>query len=66
MKTGAWSAGLLSLLAGVGPAQADRGAIPFRPKVTIFELTQRALMAWNGEEGILLYGWMTCSITGRT
>ena len=56
----------MSLLAGVGPAQADRGAIPFRPKVTIFELTQRALMAWNGEEGILLYGWMTCSVTGRT
>lgn len=54
MKTGAWSAGLLLLLAGTGPAQADRGAIPFRPEVTIFEPTQRALLAWNGEEEILL------------
>ena len=42
------------LLAGAGLAQADRGAIPFRPEVTIFEPTQRALIAWNGEEEILL------------
>ena len=42
------------LLAGTGPVQADRGAIPFRPEVTIFEPTQRALLAWNGEEEILL------------
>lgn len=54
MKTGAWGAGLLLLLGGVWTAQADRGAIPFRPEVTIFERTQRALIAWNGEEEILL------------
>jgi len=42
------------LLAGVVSAQADRGAIPFQPGVTIFEPTQRALIAWNGEEEILV------------
>jgi hypothetical protein len=42
------------LLAAAGPAQADRGAIPFQPEVTIFEPTQRALIAWNGEEEILI------------
>ena len=44
----------LLILAGAGLAQADRGAIPFRPEVTIFEPTQRALIAWNGEEEILI------------
>ena len=33
---------------------ADRGSIPFRPDVKIFEPTQRAMIAWNGEEEILL------------
>ncbi len=33
---------------------ADRGSIPFRPNITIFEPTQRAMIAWNGEEEILL------------
>lgn len=42
------------ILAGVVPVQADRGAIPFQPGVTIFEPTQRALIAWNGEEEILI------------
>ncbi len=42
------------LLGAAGPAQADRGAIPFQPEVTIFEPTQRALIAWNGEEEILI------------
>ena len=48
--------GLTSLLlvAGVVSVQADRGAIPFQPGVTIFEPTQRALIAWNGEEEILI------------
>jgi hypothetical protein len=45
---------LLLVLAGAGPVQADRGAIPFQPDVTIFEPTQRALIAWNGEEEILI------------
>ncbi len=33
---------------------ADRGSIPFEPYVKIFEPTQRAMIAWNGEEEILL------------
>ncbi len=33
---------------------ADRGLIPFNPNVTIFEPNQRAIIAWNGEEEILL------------
>ena len=33
---------------------ADRGSIPFRPNVRIFEPTQRAMIAWNGTEEILL------------
>lgn len=33
---------------------ADRGMIPFHPQVEIFEPTQRAMIAWNGEEEILL------------
>jgi hypothetical protein len=42
------------LMAAVVSVRADRGAIPFRPEVTIFEPTQRALIAWNGEEEILI------------
>ena len=33
---------------------ADRGSIPFRPDIRIFEPKQRAMIAWNGEEEILL------------
>ncbi|MBN1695398.1 DUF2330 domain-containing protein [candidate division WOR-3 bacterium] len=33
---------------------ADRGSIPFEPYIKIFEPTQRAMIAWNGEEEILL------------
>ena len=33
---------------------ADRGSIPFHPTVKIFETKQRALIAWNGTEEILL------------
>ncbi|MEO0127112.1 MAG: DUF2330 domain-containing protein [candidate division WOR-3 bacterium] len=33
---------------------ADRGLIPFNPDITIFEPNQRAIIAWNGEEEILL------------
>ncbi len=33
---------------------ADRGSIPFDPDVEIFEPTQRAIIAWNGDEEILL------------
>ena len=33
---------------------ADRGSIPFRSDIKIFEPTQRAMIAWNGTEEILL------------
>jgi hypothetical protein len=33
---------------------ADRGSIPFEPYVEIFEPNQRAMIAWNGKEEILL------------
>ncbi|MBU0516233.1 MAG: DUF2330 domain-containing protein [Proteobacteria bacterium] len=35
-------------------ASADRGSIPFRPHVKIFEPNQRAIIAWNGYEQILI------------
>ncbi|MBN1346195.1 MAG: DUF2330 domain-containing protein [Phycisphaerae bacterium] len=35
-------------------AQADRGSIPFKPHVQVFEPTQRAMLAWSGQEEILL------------
>jgi hypothetical protein len=39
----------------VAPAVwADRGSIPFKAGVEIYEPSQRALLAWNGEEEILL------------
>jgi hypothetical protein len=41
-------------LLAAAPVRADRGAIPFQPAVTIFEPTQRALIAWNGQEEILI------------
>ena len=41
-------------MAAAGLVQADRGAIPFQPEVRIFEPTQRALIAWNGEWEILI------------
>lgn len=33
---------------------ADRGSIPFKPNIKIFEPVQRAMIAWNGQEEILL------------
>ncbi|MBN1607417.1 MAG: hypothetical protein JW940_12335, partial [Polyangiaceae bacterium] len=35
-------------------AEADRGSIPFKPHVQVFEPTQRAMLAWSGQEEILL------------
>ncbi len=48
--------GILILLVTLGaPAiNADRGSISFKPNVQIFEPTQRAMIAWNGKEEILL------------
>lgn len=36
------------------PLRADRGSIPFDPRVRIFEPKQRAMIAWSGDEEILL------------
>ena len=36
------------------PLYADKGSIPFNANVQIFEPNQRALIAWNGLEEILL------------
>ena len=43
---------VLSVCAGVG--HADRGMITFKPNVQVFEPTQRAMIAWNGEEELLV------------
>ncbi len=45
---------ILLLIIYVHQVYADRGSIPFKPGVKIFEPTQRAMIAWNGEEEILL------------
>jgi len=37
-----------------GSSSGDCGSIPFRPHVKIFEPNQRALIAWNGREEILV------------
>jgi len=50
-----WSAvGGAALVCCCAAAWADRGSIPFRPDVKIFEPNQRAMIAWNGTEEILL------------
>ena len=38
----------------VRTAVADCGSIPFKPSIRIFEPTQRALIAFNGREQILI------------
>ena len=44
---------LLHLLSSLF-VHADRASIPFKPYVKVFEPNQRAMIAWNGEEEILL------------
>jgi hypothetical protein len=48
--------GLLILLFATSPLfiHADRASIPFKPHVKVFEPNQRAVIAWNGQEEILL------------
>lgn len=45
---------VLLIMFSVWAANADRGLIPFNPNVKIFEPKQRAMIAWNGKEEILL------------
>ena len=44
---------LVSLVVACPYAWPDGGSIPFNARVKVFEPTQRALIAWNGEEEIL-------------
>ena len=53
MKISICIAGLM-ILAIASSGVADRGSIPFKPGVEVFEPNQRAMLAWNGEEEILL------------
>ncbi|MCD6162881.1 MAG: hypothetical protein J7K40_10770 [candidate division Zixibacteria bacterium] len=39
---------------GTQTTYADRGSIPFDSRIEIFEPNQRAMIAWNGSEEILL------------
>ena len=43
-----------SFLLLLSPVSANRGMIPVNPNVQIFEPNQRAMIAWNGVEEILL------------
>jgi hypothetical protein len=52
MKSGVVFLLLFIVLASV--AIADRGSIPYQPGVKIFEPNQKALIAWDGEEEILI------------
>ena len=45
---------LFSILSIVSLGFSNRGMIPFNPDVKIFEPHQRAMIAWNGNEEILL------------
>lgn len=45
---------LIAAALSLSTASADRGSIPFKQGVEIFEPNQRAMVAWNGEEEILL------------
>lgn len=39
---------------GFSPVQADRGIIPVSPEVSVYEPGQKAIIAWNGQEEILI------------
>jgi len=44
---------IVLILMVVAPLIADRGGIPYRPEVQVFEPGQKAVIAFNGEEEIL-------------
>jgi hypothetical protein len=49
------SAGLgIAILVAAGTANADCGSIPYKRGAQVFEPTQRAMIAWNGSEEILV------------
>lgn len=46
--------GLLLLIFAASPLVGDMGSIPFKPWVSVFEPHQRAILAFNGHEQILI------------
>ena len=54
MKKAIFQALILLTVLSARAVYADRGSIPFNPHAQIFEPTQRAMIAWNGREEILL------------
>ena len=44
---------IVVMIVALAPLAADRGGIPYRPDVRIFEPGQKAVIAFNGEEQIL-------------
>lgn len=51
------------LLCSTVPAYGDAGMIPFVPYVQLFEPNQRAVIAWNGKEEILILSTDTYAST---
>jgi hypothetical protein len=45
---------IVIVFVGTGVVHGDGGMIPFRPHVSVFEPNQNALIAWNGQEEILI------------
>lgn len=45
---------MVLVIIAASAASANRGMMPFDPRVQIFEPNQRAMIAWNGSEEILL------------
>ncbi len=45
---------IISLFTGILFIKADRGPIPFKPWVKIFEPNQKALICWNGKEELMV------------
>lgn len=48
------SLAILLMLIIITPVSGDRGSIPFNPGVNIYEPKQQAVIAWNGNEQILV------------
>jgi hypothetical protein len=54
MKTTPIKIPVALVLLWAATAAADRGLVPLRPEVQVFEPVQQALVAWNGREELLL------------
>ncbi|NQT41448.1 MAG: DUF2330 domain-containing protein [Planctomycetes bacterium] len=45
---------VLALCLLTPPAQADKGLVPLKPATALFQPNQRAVIAWNGKEELLI------------